>query len=91
MKTRAAFDVSYDDWVEHPDSSSLEAAFLSNESTAGLGIWYQLTDTKPTEQTGHSLHPADWVAFDTADGSSVWLKAKRKVGDYEVCRVRLSA
>ena len=91
MKTREAITVTFDDWTQVPDSANLDAAFMSNESHVGLGIWFQLADTKPTELDGHTLPNADWFTFDTSDGSSVWLKAKRQVREGEVCRVRLSA
>lgn len=91
MKTKSALDVTYKDWIKYPDSAGLEAAFLSNESSSGIAIWYQLSDVTPTDNDGHTLGNADWIAFDTKDGSSLWLKAKRNILDHETCRVRLSA
>ena len=91
MKTKESFDVSHDDWVEYPESSGLDAAFMTNESSRGITMWYQLSESKPTYDGGHTLHESDWVSFDTKDGSSLWLKSKKEAASGEVARVSLSS
>lgn len=91
MKTQSALDLIDENWIEFPNSSDLEAAFLSNESQSIIDVWYQLTDSKPNDEDGHSLHYKSWVYFDTKDGNSLWLKPKRTILSGESCRVRLSA
>ncbi len=91
MKTKEALDITDKSWTVYPESSGLEAAFLSNESSRGIALWYYLSDVEPTENDGHSLRESDWIAFDTSDGSSVWLKSKNKLRDGEVAKARISA
>lgn len=91
MKTQPALNVIYDDWIEYPNSNDLDHAFLSNESSRGITIFYYLSETKPIELDGHSLRDSDWVLFDTKGGVSLWLKASRPLENFEIGRVRMSS
>lgn len=92
METKAAITPTADDWMEYPDTAAMsEGGFLSNESSTGIGLWFQVTSSKPTDNTGHSIPVEGWVMLPITAGTKVWVKAKRNPRAGEYCEARITA